>query len=66
MWARPVPAATGAMAAVRVRGRQAITQARVGEDALGGAPYGNHGYLRKSGLRFSRNAFLPSCPCSVM
>ena len=28
--------------------------------------YGNRGYFEKSGFRFSRKAFLPSLPSSVM
>ena len=35
-------------------------------DAHDSADYGSRGYFEKSGFRFSRKAFLPSLPSSVM
>ena len=62
-----MPTSTGTTAAGSVAGRAASSQTRGPLTATAAAltAHGNRGYFEKSGLRFSRNAFLPSLASSV-
>ena len=69
--ATPSPTSTGPTAAGSVAGLAASSQIRAVEGTgvavtFGRSAQGRRGKREKSGLRFSRNAWLPSCASSVV